>query len=211
MLIRRLIPAICLIALSGSIFAQSNDNPGVRIGIKGGLSVATIIKSGDNSFSTDPLLGFNGGVELQLPIGNVIAIQPEVLFSQKGYHTTGSAFGNDYDYRRYLNFLDIPILLRINASKGFGIVLGPQYSYLLGTHNKFKTSNATIEQDVNNDNDNIRKNIFGGVIGADINVSRNLFIYGRYTVDFKNNNGDGTSTTPTYKNQVFQGGIGILF
>jgi hypothetical protein len=81
---------------------------------------------------------------------------------------------------------------------------------LLGTHTKFKTGDNTYVQDVNNDNDNIRKNIFGGVVGADINLDRNVFIYGRYTIDFQNNNGDGTSSTPTYKNQVFQVGIGIL-
>lgn len=150
------------------------------------------------------------GAVLQLPIGHIIAIQPEVLFSQKGFRSTGTAIGTDYDYRRYLNFLDIPILLRINASKYLGIVVGPQYSYLLGTHTTFKSGDTGFEQDVKNDNDNIKKNIFGGVIGADINVSDNFFIYGRYTIDFQNNNGDGTSSTPAYKNQVFQLGIGVL-
>lgn len=188
-----------------------NDDPMVRIGFKGGLSIATIIKTNDNNFSSAPLYGFNGGVVLQLPLGHIIAIQPEVLFSQKGYRATGTALvGGDYDYRRYLNFLDIPILLRINASKDFGIVIGPQYSYLLSTHTTFKSGDATYEQTVNNENDNITKNIFGGVIGADINLNRNLFIYGRYTIDFKNNNGDGTSSTPSYKNQVFQFGVGVL-
>ena len=65
-------------------------------------------------------------------------------------------------------------------------------------------------ESVKNDNDNIRRNVFGGVIGLDINLDRNFFLYGRYTIDFKNNNGDGTSSTPAYKNQVFQAGIGIL-
>jgi hypothetical protein len=211
MIIRKIIPALLLLFACSALFAQGGDNgPSVRIGIKGGLSIATIIKTGDDSYSSKPLPGFNGGVVLQLPLGRFIAIQPEVLFSQKGFRATGSALGTDYDYRRYLNFLDVPILLRINASRAFGIVVGPQYSYLLGTHTKFKTGDNTYVQDVNNDNDNIRKNIFGGVVGADINLDRNVFIYGRYTIDFQNNNGDGTSSTPTYKNQVFQLGIGIL-
>ncbi|HXB43537.1 MAG TPA: porin family protein [Puia sp.] len=182
-----------------------------RIGFKGGLSMATIIKTNDNNYSSDPLFGFNGGGVLQLPLGHIIAIQPEVLFSQKGYRATGTDLvDGNYDYRRYLNFLDVPILLRINASKEFGIVVGPQYSFLLNTHTTFKSGSTTYEQTVNNENSNITKNIFGGVIGADINLDHNFFIYARYTIDFKNNNGDGTSSTPSYKNQVFQIGLGIL-
>jgi outer membrane protein with beta-barrel domain len=213
MLIKRIVPALVLLFFSASIFAQDNavdNSPQVRIGLKGGLNIATIIKTNDDNFSSNPLLGFNGGAVLQLPLGRFIAIQPEFLFSQKGYKSTGTSLGTDYDYRKYLNFLDIPILLRINASKYFGIVIGPQYSYLLGTHTVFKSGDATYQQDVQNDNSNVRKNIFGGVIGADINLNRNLFIYGRYTIDFQDNNGDGTSSTPTYKNQVFQFGIGVL-
>ncbi|HXB45696.1 MAG TPA: porin family protein [Puia sp.] len=212
---------ICIISsivlfLSLAVCAQEDnqshsDDPMVRFGFKGGLSIATIIKTNDNNFSSAPLFGFNGGAVLQLPIGHVIAIQPELLFSQKGYRATGSSLTGDYDYRRYLNFLDIPILLRINASKDFGIVIGPQYSYLLSTHTTFRSGDNTYQQTVDNENDNITKNIFGGVIGADINVNRNMFIYGRYTIDFKNNNGDGTSSTPPYKNQVFQFGLGVLF
>ena len=131
--------------------------------------------------------------------------------SQKGYRANGSTGLIDYDYRRTLNFLDIPLLVRINLSKELGIVGGPQYSYLLATKTSFKSGSAGYMQTVNNDNDNISKNIFGGVFGLDISLNHNFFFYGRYTIDFKNNNGDGTSSTPAYKNQVFQGGIGVLF
>ena len=44
----------------------ANHEPGARIGIKGGLSMATLVKSGDNSFSTNPLYGFNAGVVIVL-------------------------------------------------------------------------------------------------------------------------------------------------
>ena len=215
-MIQKTVFALLLSALAGSAGAQQQTplsrypEPGVQVGIKGGLSIASVIKTSDNSFSSTPLLGFHGGLELQLPLGRVLSIQPEVLFSQKGYRTPGTAFGNDYDYRRYLNCLDIPLLLRINASRAFGILIGPQYSYLLGTHTTFKTGNNTIVEDVNNNNGNIQKNLLGGVIGAEVQLDEHLFIYGRYSLDFRNNNGDGTSTTPSYKNQVLQFGLGIL-
>jgi len=215
MLLKHILPTLLLLGLTSLAFSQDatdkhDNDPGPRIGFKGGLSIATIAKTGDNSYSTTPLYGFNGGAVILLPLGKVIALQPEVLFSQKGYRSRGSGVFGDYDYRRYNNFLDIPLLLRINASQDLGIVIGPQYSFLLNTHTNFKSGTTSYEQTVDNDNDNITKNIFGGVIGLDINLSHNLFLYGRYTIDFKNNNGDGTSSTPAYKNQVFQAGLGIL-
>ena len=211
MLFKKCLPLLLLLSVSVIAFSQNSDRDLLpRIGIKGGLSFATIIKSDNPDISSQTLIGFNGGAVLQLPLGRFISIQPEVLFSQKGYHATGSSITGDYDYRRYLNFFDIPLLLRINLAKEFGLVVGPQYSYLLSTHTSFKSGGASYQEDVNNDNNNISKNIFGGVIGADINLNRNLFIYGRYTIDFKNNNGDGTSSTPSYKNQVFQFGVGVL-
>ena len=186
MILKKFLPGPFLLFFSLAAVAQENneshnDEPMVRVGLKGGLSIATIINTNDNSFSSAPLYGLNGGAVLQLLLGHVLAIQPEVLFSQKGYRATETSLVGDYDYRRYLNFLDIPILLRLNASKNFGIVVGPQYSHLLSTHTSFKSGDASYEQTVNNENDNITKNIFGGVIGADINLNRNLFIYGRYT------------------------------
>jgi hypothetical protein len=196
--------------------AQETTNAGkpapeARFGLKGGLNIANMVKSSDGNFSSNSLLGFNGGGLLILPLGGIIALQPEVLFSQKGYHASGSSLFGSYDYRRFVNCLDVPLLLRLNVSGSFAIVAGPQYSYLLSTHTSFRSGDASYKQTVNNENDNIRKNIFGGAIGADINLGDNLFLYGRYTIDFKNNNGDGTSSTPAYKNQVIQFGLGVAF
>lgn len=197
--------ALLTITFASHAFCQD-----ARLGFKGGLSIATMVKTDDNSFSSTPLYAFNGGAVLQLPLGKVIAIQPEVLFSQKGYRATGTGVAGDYDYRRISNCLDIPILLRINFSKELGVVVGPQYSYLLSTHTTFNSGATSYQETVNSDNSNITKNIFGGVLGLDVNLSDNMFLYGRYNIDFKDNNGDGSSSTPAYKNQVFQIGLGFL-
>src|SRR6266550_9396851 len=106
---KHIFQAMLAFGLSTAAFSQENkehhhEGPVPRIGIKGGLSIATIIKTNDNSFSSTPLYGFNGGAVLQLPLCSVISLQPEILFSQKGYRTKGSGLTGDYDYRRYLNF-----------------------------------------------------------------------------------------------------------
>ncbi len=68
-----------------------------------------------------------------------------------------------------------------------------------------------MEQTVDNDNSNLKKNILGGVIGFDVNLDHNAFVYARYTLDLQNDNGNGSASTPEYKNQVFQVGLGVLF
>ncbi|HVU56591.1 MAG TPA: porin family protein [Puia sp.] len=205
MLLKCITAALLTLPLSYHAFSQD-----ARIGFKGGLSIATMVKTNDKTFSSTPLYAFNGGAVIQLPLGKLIAIQPEVLFSQKGYRAAGTSLAGDYDYRRIASCLDIPLLLKLNLSKELGVVIGPQYSYLLSTHTTFRSGGASYQQTVDNDNSNITKNIFGGVLGLDLNLNNNLFLYGRYTIDFKNNNGDGTSSTPAYKNQVFQVGLGFL-
>jgi hypothetical protein len=77
-----------IVGFSVTVSAQENneshnDDPMVRIGFKGGFSIATIIKTNDNNFSSAPLYGFNGGAVLQLPLGHIIAIQPEYCFHKK--------------------------------------------------------------------------------------------------------------------------------
>ena len=50
----------------------------------------------------------------------------------------------------------------------------------------------------------------GGVVGLEAGV-KNVVASLRYNIDFQNNNGDGSSTTPTYKNQVISLSLGIRF
>ena len=67
---------------------------------------------------------------------------------------------------------------------------------------------STQEQEF--ENSNLRKNIFGLTGGADINIDH-LVIGLRAGWDLKNNDGDGNSTTPRYKNMWYQATIGYKF
>jgi hypothetical protein len=208
---RKLMTTMLLVIITAGLFAQSPDQPMVRFGLMGGLNIATMVKTNDASFQSDPLLGFNGGALLQIPLGRIIAIQPEVLYSQKGYKSTGTYLGQDYDYLRHTDFVDVPLLLKLNATENFGFVIGPQFSFLTSTRTVVKSGQNAMEQTVDNDNSDLRKNVLGGVIGFDITLERHAFIYARYTLDLQIDNGNGSPSTPEYRNQVFMVGIGLLF
>ena len=63
------------------------------------------------------------------------------------------------------------------------------------------------EQEQEFNNDNIRKNVLGFVAGADFNFSH-IVVSGRAGWDFQTNHGDGSSSTPRYKNRWLQFTIG---
>jgi hypothetical protein len=94
--------------------------------------------------------------------------------------------------------------------KSLTLVGGPQYSYLLQQTDVFKSGNNTAIQAQEFENENIRKNTLSASVGFDLNISRFVFS-GRYNFDLQQNNGDGSSVTPRYKNIWLQGTIGVRF
>ncbi len=98
-------------------------------------------------------------------------------------------------------------MIALKPSEFITVVAGPQYSYLLKQKDVFSTTSMSLLQEQEFENDNIRKNIFGLVAGVDINI-KHFVIGARMNWDIQHNNGDGTSSTPRYKNMWFQGTIG---
>jgi len=143
-----------------------------------------------------------------LPIGKFVGIQPEALISQKGFQGSGTLGGSPYSFSRTTTYLDIPIFFQLKPAEIFTIVAGPQYSYLLHEKNVYTYGANSSVQEQEFNNDNIRKNILGFAAGADINISH-VVISGRMGWDFQTNHGDGTSSTPRYKNKWIQLTIGF--
>ncbi|MES3019445.1 MAG: porin family protein [Bacteroidota bacterium] len=189
--------------LAGSASAQT-------FGIKGGANFANIIKTGDEDFNTELKTGFNAGIFVEIPIVSSFSVAPELMFSQKGYKTSGSSllFGPN-EYTVTTNFIELPILAKINATNKLSIVLGPQVSFLTSTTEKFTQGSDSYKNTIREENDNLKKSLFGGVGGLNIGLTESLSLHGRYAIDFQKNNENGTSETPLYKNQVFQASLAI--
>ena len=116
------------------------------------------------------------------------------------------------EFTQTTNFIDVPILATIKlGGSGLNLVAGPQVSFLLSTKNKFETEMGEIEQQVNEDSDNFKKSLVGGVIGFRYDINNTIDLHGRYALDFQKNNENGSNSTPEYKNQVFSIGFGYKF
>lgn len=197
---------VLLTLISVGLQAQNK----VSIGLKAGLNMSNSYDSEGDTYPADPKMGFAAGGFLYLPLNSFLGVQPEVMFSQKGYQTSGSVLGLEYSTSRTSNYIDVPILLAFKPLGLVTLLVGPQFSYLLKQTTKVVTpvSNTTVVDEFTNDN--MRRNTLGLVIGGDINLSA-LVLGGRLAWDLYDNNGDGTSTTPRYKNVLAQITLGYRF
>lgn len=198
---------------SATLSAQSNDDdPRTRIsfGPKAGVNISNVWDTKGEDFVADPKAGVAAGVFVGIPIGKYLGVQPELMFSQKGFKGEGTLLGTQYSFKRTTSFIDIPLMVQVKPAKFLTIVAGPQYSFLLKERNVYTFGSNSVEQNEQFDNDNIRKNIFGLVGGLDVNIKQ-LVIGARASWDLQNNNGDGTSSTPRYKNRLVQVTLGYNF
>lgn len=190
------------VLFAGAVNAQT-------FGVKGGLNFSNIIKTGDEDFNTEFKTGFNAGLFVEIPIVSSFAFAPELMFSQKGYKTSGtSLLGGANEYSVTTNFIELPILAKINASDKFSIVVGPQVSFLTSTTETFKQGSESYQNTIREENDRLKKSLFGGVIGIGLDMTNKVSLHGRYALDFQKNNENGTTETPRYKNQVYQVSLG---
>jgi len=176
-----------------------------RIGLTGGLNIANTISSRNSDFSTDTKLGANFGIFADIPIIYPLSFQPEILYSQKGYRAN-TVYG---DFAQRANFIDVPLLAKIKLAPAFNIMVGPQVSFLMNTRNTYYNGFDIIQQDKYTYNGD--KTFVGGVLGLALDLNRNVDIHGRYNIDFQENNPNGRSGTPAFRNQVWQVGLGFKF
>jgi hypothetical protein len=179
-------------------------------GLKVGTNYSNVYDSQGEDFVADAKFGLAGGAFVSIPIGSFFGIQPEILFSQKGYKSTGTFLGSSYSMTRTTDYLDIPLLVAIKPIENVSILFGPQFSYLMKQKDDFTGGTITSTQEETYTNDNYRKNTFCLTGGADLNIDH-LVIGLRAGWDVENNNGDGTTTTPRYKNMWYQATIGYRF
>ena len=195
---------------AGHAIAQS-DRTDARtaftVGLKAGANYANVYDSKGEDFAASGKLGFAGGGFMTIPIGMYLGIQPEVLFSQKGFTASGTFLGDPYKVTRTTNYLDIPVLFMLKPSEFITIVAGPQFSYLIKQTDAFANATTTIQQEQEFENDNMRTNTLCFVGGVDINL-RHVVLSARAGWDLQSNRSDGTSTTPRYKNSWLQATIG---
>jgi len=207
---KRIILIIAAVALLANIGKAQDLRGKFHLGPKIGMNISNVYDTEGEEFKASHKFGWAAGVFLSLPIGPIFGIQPEMLFSQKGFKASGSILGNAYTFTRTLDYFDIPILIAYKPTERLSLMAGPQYSYLLKKKDVFRSSDLTLEQVEEFKNDNIRKHTLCFLGGFDINFTL-ITVGARIGWDLMQNNGDGTSSTIRYKNVWYQATFGYRF
>jgi len=109
-----------------------------KFGVKVGANYSNLSGDLTDEDANQSKVGFLAGITANFPLSsdNFVSIQPELLYSQKGYQFQKDEVTIDnarYEFKgkRNFNYLDLPVLVKINAGPIF-FEAGPQFSYLLG-------------------------------------------------------------------------------
>lgn len=121
---------LSLIIILSSVYTHAQNS---RFGFKGGLNLSNMTVE-DNS-DENLKAGFHAGIFKKLGITESFSIQPELLYSTKGfkYNYDNSAIA-DGETKFNLNYIDLPVKLVFNLSRDFEFQLGPYFSYLAGAN-----------------------------------------------------------------------------
>lgn len=186
------------LGVAGAAQAQS-----VRFGLKAGASLTNVTKSGDGAANK---FGFNGGVLANFAVNDMFSIQPEVLYSNKGFRIKDTSSSQ----RLALNYIDVPVLVKVaTGATGLFFELGPQVGFR--TSAAYKDSNVTV-----NFNDAIKSVDFGYAAGLGFQTESGAMVGLRYNGGFTSIAKDNGSFAglPTSggegKNSAFQLYVGYM-
>ena len=175
-----------------------------RVGLTGGVNIANTVNAYNTNYSTGAIAGFNAGLTLNIPLIYPLSFAPEVLYSQKGY----AAVTADGNFTQHSNYIDVPLLAKFKLSPTFNFLVGPQISFPVSTTNTFDNGFVVTNEHFYNTYGN--GTILDGVIGVSFDLSRNVELRARYTIDLEQNV-QNASYGGDYRNQVWQIGLGFKF
>ena len=121
--------ATVLLATAAISSAQAQD---IRFGLRAGANYSNLSGNIKNEDTYNNKVGFLGGVMLNVPLlaDDLLSIQPEILYSQKGFENKPTEFSSVLGKQKRegnvnYNYLDVPLLLKFKAL-GFVAEAGPQ-------------------------------------------------------------------------------------
>ena len=192
-------------------------------GVKAGYNYSTFSGETSSISTIEGLSGFYIGGLVDLPISDVLSIQPELIFSRQGValrqEIKGFGFNvsiNNADIR--LDYLNIPVMAKVNLGPLF-LQGGVQFGFLVGKPELGRyITNVRVGTLL--DKDSYNSFDFGVGAGLGFNFNRRFFAEARYTHsltnvfdpndDYFKASGIGSNNN-NFKNAVLSIGLGMKF
>jgi hypothetical protein len=172
-------------------------------GIKVGVNLATVSGFNDADNSTSQRTGLVAGGFLTVGLLPMIALQPEVLFSMQGSKLHVGTSGISTDATAKLDYIQVPVLLRIGNSGKAGAslygVVGPTFGVLM----------RATDQDGQDIKSELKNTDVGVVVGAGVSLSHFL-AEARYTYGLTDLN-KVEDPSGANRNRVISVFVGLIF
>jgi len=203
-----------LIALTIFGLTQANAQ---NFGFKGGYNYSSFNGDVAKDNTLKGLSGFYVGALLELPLGDVLSLQPEVIYSRQGAAWERKNILGEFKKDLKLDYLNIPVMAKVNLGPLF-LQGGVQFGFLVGKPEVSYTRGAQrVTEKV--DKDAYAAFDFGVGAGLGVNLSQHFFVEARYThsltnaLDPNNNSLKNAhiSDDNNFKNAVLSLGLGVKF
>lgn len=199
---RKKILATLAFALTSTFAIHAQDSSDAEFGIKGGVNFSNMYT--EDVDDNNVLTSFNAGFYAKLPIAGGLSIQPEFLYSRKGAELVYENALVEGTAKFKLNYLEVPVLLRLNLTDNINIHAGPYFAYLIDAQVKNETEGGTFNFEDSYDNDDFNKFDFGLSAGVGLDFESLgvgvRYNYGLQTVGKEREFAGTTYTIPDGKN-----------
>lgn len=163
----------------------------VRFGAKAGVNFSSV--NGDD-LDVDGVTGFQVGAVAKIGFTELLALQPEILFSAQGY--------SEDDAQVRLGYIILPVMADFTIVEGLSLQGGPQFGFNVVSGYKFDGEDWEEFED-----DQTPETFDLGVgIGAQYVLPINLFFQARYVIGISDIDKDAKS-----KNSVISLSAGYFF
>ena len=193
---------------------------GQDFGVKAGYNYSTLSGETSSISTIEGLSGFYIGGLVELPISNMLSIQPELIFSRQEVDLRQGlknlSIRTDTSEIR-LDYLNIPVMAKVNLGPIF-LEGGVQFGFLV---NKPKVDSYIANVYLRNllDKDSYNSFDFGVGAGLGVKLNQHFFVETRYTYSLtnvfdpndKHFKSSLISDGDNFKNSVFSIGLGMKF
>ncbi|MQP25793.1 OmpA family protein [Flavobacterium sp. LMO8] len=193
--------ALLAVAVGNVAFAQK-DHYTISGGLLGGGNLSQFQSSTDNlTFSHDfkHRFGWDAGAWVNFPIGRVFSIEPQVVYSNRGFHsyvTDGSQPEQTHSY------ISVPLLLKANIGSYFALFGGAEFNTLV----KIKDDNNNFD----NIGEDMKKHSTAVTAGFELAPHSRVEIYARVSyglVDMYIADNSNPFNNETLRNESFHFGV----
>ncbi len=194
---KRIFLALAVVFIAAGVNAQAPS-----FGVKAGLNLSNTTNGDGNKIKP----GLYAGVTAEWKFTDFVGFAPELVYSRQGTTAKGindSDFGGSIDRVSIrLNYLNLPLMVRLYVDDKFTVSIGPQIGFLLNSKFWVKNDGSTMSESI--DGSNSVDFSFG--VGVDYDLLPNLAATARFNVGLTNWNEYFDS-----KNRVFQLGLAYRF